>query len=341
VDLNDGKKVWSGLKSKLGLKPKGEADPGYDEAYYGEGYDDAYGDYDGYAAYGDGYDPAYEEGYDDAYGAYDQGYDAYGSDSRGSSRSRGSSLPRLVSMSDARASARSGLGYQGPSSPRTSSSRGFSTGRAVYDSSLPYEMTPEGSAAVSARGTRRYEEGFVSPYEAVDAARPVSAGYADEALSRASGSFGASGDIQSRTSASLAALRERKGFATTLQPQAYRDIAAEDEHLLFLDVREKGQRVLVRIAHLSDTRCTDFYTASNDRARATGAATLAVWRFVERAKAEGCRVFDFGGIDPAANRPVFEFKRGLCTDVVQHNPLWVYSRTPALRKLAPVLLALR
>ncbi len=209
MDLNDGKKVWSGLKSKLGLKPKGEADPGYDEAYYGEGYDDAYGDYDGYAAYGDGYDPAYEEGYDDAYGAYDQGYDAYGSDSRGSSRSRGSSLPRLVSMSDARASARSGLGYQGPSSPRTSSSRGFSTGRAVYDSSLPYEMTPEGSAAVSARGTRRYEEGFVSPYEAVDAARPVSAGYADEALSRASGSFGASGDIQSRTSASLAALRER------------------------------------------------------------------------------------------------------------------------------------
>lgn len=209
MDLNDGKKVWSGLKSKLGLKPKGEADPGYDEAYYGEGYDDAYGDYDEYAAYGDGYDPAYEEGYDDAYGAYDQGYDAYGSDSRGSSRSRGSSLPRLVSMSDARASARSGLGYQGPSSPRTSSSRGFSTGRAVYDSSLPYEMTPEGSAAVSARGTRRYEEGFVSPYEAVDAARPVSAGYADEALSRASGSFGASGDIQSRTSASLAALRER------------------------------------------------------------------------------------------------------------------------------------
>ncbi len=209
MDLNAGKKVWSGLKSKLGLKPKGEADPGYDEAYYGEGYDDAYGDYDGYAAYGDGYDPAYEEGYDDAYGAYDQGYDAYGSDSRGSSRSRGSSLPRLVSMSDARASARSGLGYQGPSSPRTSSSRGFSTGRAVYDSSLPYEMTPEGSAAVSARGTRRYEEGFVSPYEAVDAARPVSAGYADEALSRASGSFGASGDIQSRTSASLAALRER------------------------------------------------------------------------------------------------------------------------------------
>jgi hypothetical protein len=141
--------------------------------------------------------------------------------------------------------------------------------------------------------------------------------------------------------AMFAALRQRKGFATTLQPEAYRDIAAEDEHLLFLDVREKGERVLVRIAHLSDARCTDFYTASNERARATGAATLAVWRIVERAKAEGCRVFDFGGIDPAANRPVFEFKRGLSTNVVQNSPLWLYSRSPALRKVTPLLLGLR
>lgn len=208
MDLNDGKRVWSGLKSKLGLGSKEEVDPGYDEAYYGEGYD-SYDDYVDPSAYGDGYDPAYEEGYDSYDDGYDQGYGGYGPESRGASRSRGSSLPRLVSMSDARASARSGFGYQSPSAARTSSSRGFSTGRAVYDASLPYEMTPEGSAAVSARGTRRYEEGFVSPYEAVDAARPVSSGYADEALSRASGSFSSSGDVQSRTSASLAALRER------------------------------------------------------------------------------------------------------------------------------------
>lgn len=138
-----------------------------------------------------------------------------------------------------------------------------------------------------------------------------------------------------------AALRRRKGFATTLQTDAYRDIAAEDGHLLFLDVREKGERVLVRIAHLSDARCTDFYTASNERARATSAASLAVWRIVERAKATGCRVFDFGGIDPAANRAVFEFKRGLCRNVVQNDPLWLYSRSPAIRRSAGLLLSLR
>ena len=138
-----------------------------------------------------------------------------------------------------------------------------------------------------------------------------------------------------------AALRKRKGFATTLRPDAYREIAAEDEHLLFLDVRENGKRILVRIAHLSDDRCTDFYTASNERARATSAASLAVWRIVERAKARGCQVFDFGGIDPAMNRAVFDFKRGLCRNVVQNDPLWLYSKSPTVRKMATLLLSLR
>lgn len=142
-------------------------------------------------------------------------------------------------------------------------------------------------------------------------------------------------------SAMYTALQARKGFSASLRPEAYRDIAADDARLLFLDVRERGERVLVRIAHLSDERCTDFFTASNERARATSAAGLAVWRIVERAKAAGCRVFDFGGIDPASNRQVFEFKRGLSRTVAQSNPLWIYSRSPAVRKTAAALLSLR
>lgn len=197
VDLNDGKRVWDGLKSKLGLGAKGhEAEQPYDEGYYDEGYDPAYED--------PAYDPAYD-GYDGgaSYDGYDE-HDRYAPEPR-------SSLPRLVSMEDARASARMGTSYQAARSDRFAAPRGFSSGRDMYDSSLPYEMTPAGSAAASARGTRRYEEGFVSPYEAVDASRATSAGYADEALSRASGGLDAasSESIKERTSANLAALRER------------------------------------------------------------------------------------------------------------------------------------
>jgi hypothetical protein len=141
--------------------------------------------------------------------------------------------------------------------------------------------------------------------------------------------------------AMYARLRQRKGFATTLQTDAYREVAASDPRVLILDVREKGERVLVRIAHLSAERCTDFYAASNDRARATSAASLAVWRLVERAKAETCHVFDFGGIDPASNRAVFDFKRGLGATVVQHDPLWIHAKSPAVQKAAGLLLSLR
>ncbi|MFE1601178.1 lipid II:glycine glycyltransferase FemX [Methylobacterium sp. ID0610] len=138
-----------------------------------------------------------------------------------------------------------------------------------------------------------------------------------------------------------AALKARKGFSSTLDTQAYRDVAASDPRVAMLEVRERGEPILIRIAHRTPTRWTDFFAASNERARATHAAPLAVWRCVEQAKADGHHVFDFGGIDPAANRGVFDFKRGLCRNVVQSAPLWLYGRSRLLRDAAAAFLARR
>lgn len=138
-----------------------------------------------------------------------------------------------------------------------------------------------------------------------------------------------------------AALQQRKGFSSDLDTAAYRDLAAADSHLLFLEVREKGEPILVRIVHMARDRWTDFFTASNERARATSAATLAVWRIVERARQEGARIFDFGGVDPAENRGVFDFKRALSRNVVQSGPTWIYARHPWVRRAAATALFLR
>lgn len=132
-------------------------------------------------------------------------------------------------------------------------------------------------------------------------------------------------------SAMYAKLKERKGFTNTFDSSAYRDLAAADPHHLFLEIRDGGELVLVRIAHLSAGRCTDFFAASTDRARASNAAALSVWRMIERGMAEGCRVFDFGGIDPSGNRGVYDFKRGLSRNVVQSGPLWLFGRSRLLR----------
>ncbi|MEH3116169.1 MAG: GNAT family N-acetyltransferase [Methylorubrum populi] len=138
-----------------------------------------------------------------------------------------------------------------------------------------------------------------------------------------------------------AALQRRKGFTGDLDTAAYRDLAACDPHLLFLEVREGGEPILVRIVHTARERWTDFFTASDERARATAAATLAVWRIVERARQAGARSFDFGGVDPADNRGVFDFKRALSRNVVQGGPTWIYARNPVVRRAAATLLFLR
>lgn len=138
-----------------------------------------------------------------------------------------------------------------------------------------------------------------------------------------------------------AALQRRKGFSNSLDPQAFRDLAATDPRLVILEVRENGTPILVRIAHRAASRWTDFFAASNDRARATNAAALSVWSLIERAKDEGCPVYDLGGIDPAGNRGVFDFKRGVSRRVVQSTPLWLYGRSRLVRSAAAALLAQR
>lgn len=136
-------------------------------------------------------------------------------------------------------------------------------------------------------------------------------------------------------------LQRRKGFCNSLDLEAFRDLAASDPHLLFLEMREKGTPILVRIVHQANKRWTDFYLASNERARDTGAGRLALWRLIERAKAEGCHILDLGGIDPANNPGVYEFKRGLSRKVVPANPLWLFSRTRLMRNAATAYLASR
>lgn len=110
--------------------------------------DDTYEEYDEYADYGD----YGEDDYDD--------YNSrgYGNRNRVTTRDVGSSLPRLVSYDDARASTRF---TESSSSSRYSRSSG-SFGRTMVDSSLPPSMTPEGSAQVSAAASKKREGGLDS-----------------------------------------------------------------------------------------------------------------------------------------------------------------------------------
>ena len=128
MDLQDGKRMFGDIKSKLGFGSK-NPDRGYDDAY-GDGYDD----------------------YDD--GASSSSYDRYAPVTTRSARGRtaDSTMPRLVSIEDVRANTQSSSGASRDASPRHASAEATSRsfGRTMVDSSLPPQMTPEGTAAVSA-----------------------------------------------------------------------------------------------------------------------------------------------------------------------------------------------
>ena len=135
---------------------------------------------DGADAYGDEYDEYGE--YDEYSDDYEEDYDPYMDRNPVTTRGAGDAgLPRLVSMGDARESARSNFSHRdsgtGSSygSSRSSSVRSY--GRTMVDSSLPPSMTAEGTAAASAATNSRRAEGLDSLFSS--SSRSTSRGASD------------------------------------------------------------------------------------------------------------------------------------------------------------------
>lgn len=169
MDLNDGKRMFGDIKSKLGFGRK----DGYEEFYddYEEYDEDDYGEY--------GYDESYAR---PSSGSHYDPYDSVTTREVGSRSTGRSSMPRLVSIDDVRARTQvpslgdrdSDHGAGGVSSRRASGSSSF---RTMVDSSLPPQMTPEGTAAASAAASAAHSarsEGLNSLFE------PTTAAPADE-----------------------------------------------------------------------------------------------------------------------------------------------------------------
>ncbi|MEY8461434.1 cell division protein SepF [Eggerthellaceae bacterium 24-137] len=160
MDLNDGKRMFGDIKSKLGFGRKDDQEEFYDDY---EEFDDG----DDYGEYG--FDESYTR--TSSRSSYDR-YDSVTTREPGMRSSGRSSMPRLVSIDDVRART------QVPSLPddgvvstrRTSGSNSF---RTMVDSSLPPQMTPEGTAAASAAASAAHHarsEGLNSLFEPTAAA---------------------------------------------------------------------------------------------------------------------------------------------------------------------------
>lgn len=181
MDLNDGKRMFGDIKSKLGFGRKDDQEEFYDD--YEEYYDD-YGEY--------GYDESYTRS---SSSSYDR-FDSVTTREPGVRSAGRSSMPRLVSIDDVRARTQVPSLPDDPAPTPARRSTGSSSFRTMVDSSLPPQMTPEGTAAASAAASAAHQarsEGLNSLFEPTPSA-PV-----EERPSRSSFAAAASRTTPSRT----------------------------------------------------------------------------------------------------------------------------------------------
>lgn len=182
MDLQDGKRMFGDLKSKLGFGGKNK-DEAYDEEYFEEEYDDFDEEYEDYGEYG--YDKGYDNSYDNRPARSSR--DTYTTrPSYSSSRSGGVSAPRLVSIDDVRANTQvpSSLNRDPLPTRHVTPASSMRGGRTLVDASVPHQLTPEGSAAQVAASRRRSSEGLDSLFEPTTEtpARPQSSQTSDPAI---------------------------------------------------------------------------------------------------------------------------------------------------------------
>lgn len=138
-----------------------------------------------------------------------------------------------------------------------------------------------------------------------------------------------------------AALRERKSFASAIDFERARDLIAETPEFKIAIARLGDEVLAIRVAYACVDHVFDFLAASAESARNTYANYLLVWEMISLARESGRAYFDCGGINPAANIGVFNFKKGIGGRVALIGPIWVRGSTDSMTRLGRLLLSLK
>lgn len=129
-------------------------------------------------------------------------------------------------------------------------------------------------------------------------------------------------------------LTQRKQFRKAIDVEAFCDSFLQDPRIDIVQVDWQQQPVAFRVLFCGSTRVMDVIAASNEESKNIYANYLAMWSAILRAQDTGAQEFDCGGIDPARNRGVYLFKRGIGADLVQGARTWMRIRPRRLQRFA-------
>ena len=103
-----------------------------------------------------------------------------------------------------------------------------------------------------------------------------------------------------------------KNFSVDLDIDFYSSVqrvAVEGEKFFVMLAEKDGEVIAGHVASILGDTCVYLLGASSNTGRKMNAAYLLQWKAIQLGKAEGCRWYDLGGIEPEGNPGVYKFKK--------------------------------
>ena len=125
-------------------------------------------------------------------------------------------------------------------------------------------------------------------------------------------------------------LTKRKDFKEGIDLTLASDLMALDQSMIIVQAKLEGKVVAIRVASVCNDHLLDLIAASNEGAKKCYANYLLMWEMIMKMKELKKNYFDTGGIDPASNNGVFNFKKGLNGRLTINGPLWYIGSNPLI-----------
>ena len=120
----------------------------------------------------------------------------------------------------------------------------------------------------------------------------------------------------------MSKLINRKKIKSGIYLRDARDVMAKDQSMIIVQAKLKGEVVAIRVASVCNDHMLDLIAASSEGATKSYANYLLMWEMIMKMKELNKTFFDTGGIDPADNIGVYNFKKGLNGRLTINGPLW-------------------
>jgi len=100
----------------------------------------------------------------------------------------------------------------------------------------------------------------------------------------------------------------------------------------------QGHLLALRGALLLGTKAWDIFAAATPEARKVYASHAAFWELMRQCASRGVKWYDMSGVDPVANKGVYDFKKGTGASEFYYLGEWDWATSSALRRAANYLI---